>query len=403
MATIKLVLHKNWKHRDNTYPLVFQIIHNRRKKVIYTDFRIEEANFNSKLQKVESNSQTGLSLKKIATINREIKRHKQKLLESISEYERVNIAFTVKDIEYKPLKHHRIFMLEYMNKQINLKLLGKREGIAQAYKNTKHSFACFLEMKDVDVSDMTPPLIRRYQAFLQARGVSENTIAYYMRNLKTMYNCAIQDGYKANRDSPFRGIKTTICKTTKRAITREELIKIAKMEFAPNEKHIELARDIFLFSYYACGMAFVDIAYLEKKNIESGIIIYYRHKSKQQIRISVIEPLKKLIDKYWSTSKFAMPILNSDLPEELYSQYRQALGKTNKNLKVIGDCIQLNYRLTTYMARHTWATQVKMIGTPISIISQGLGHTSENTTRIYLQDFDSKVIDSVNRRVSILE
>lgn len=403
MATIKLILHRNWKHRDNTFPLVFQVIHNRQKKVIYTEYRIEEANFNSKLQKVQTSSQTNLSRKMIATINREIKQQKRILQERIAEYERANIAFSVKDLEDKPLKHRRVFILEYMNKQINLKLLGKREGIAQAYKNTKHSFARFLEMKDIEVIQITPLLIRRYQAFLQARGVSENTMAYYMRNLKTIYNCIIQDGYKTNPESPFRGIRTTICKTTKRAITREELIKIAKMEFAPNEKHIELARDIFLFSYYACGMAFVDIAYLEKKNIESGVIVYYRHKSKQQIRISVIEPLKKLMDKYWNTSKFVMPILNSDLPEDLYEQYRLALGKTNKNLKVIGDCVNLDYRLTTYIARHTWATQVKMLGTPISIISQGLGHTSENTTRIYLQDFDSKVIDSVNKRVSILE
>lgn len=404
MATIKLLLHKNWKHKDNTYPLVLQIIHNRRKKIIYTGYQIEEANFNSILQKVQWSNTTKLSTKQIGLINRNIQSHRHALLDRIAEFERLNIDFSVKDLEDKPLTHHPTFILEYMSRQINLKLLGRRDGIAQAYKNTRSSFGRFLGMKDIEINQITSLLIKRYQAFLLSRGLSENTVAYYMRNLKTIYNCMLQDGCNTTSDSPFRGIRTTICKTIKRAITREELIRIAKMEFDPDsESHIEFARDIFLFSYYTCGMAFVDIAYLKKSNIESGVIVYYRHKSKQQIRVSVIEPLKKLIDKYQNTSEYVMPILDANQEKSEYEQYRLALARINKNLKITGDCARLDYRLTTYMARHTWATQVKMLGTPVSIISQGLGHTSENTTRIYLQEFDSKVVDSVNSKVSILE
>lgn len=225
-----------------------------------------------------------------------------------------------------------------------------------------------------------------------------------MRNLKTIYSRIGEDGYKVNPDSPFRGIKTGVCKTIKRAISREELVKIAQLKFdSVTEKHIELARDMFLFSYYTCGMAFVDIAYLRKSDIEGGIITYCRRKSKQQIRLSVIEPLERMIDKYQSSSDYVMPILNADLPQVLYDQYKLALGRINKNLKVIGKYAGLSYRLTTYVARHSWATQVKMLGTSTSVISQGLGHTSEKTTRIYLQEFDSKVIDGVNRSVSMLE
>lgn len=403
MATVKLILHKNWKHKVGTYPLVFQIIHNRRKKIVYTEYRIEEANFNPEMQKVQLSNETQLSGKTVVIINREMKLQRNALLERIAEFERLDIDFSVKDLECKPLNHHPTYILEYMNRQINLKLLGKHEGIAQAYRSTKDSFGRFLGMKDIEVAHITPLLIRKYQAFLFARGASENTVAYYMRNMKTIFNCIVQDGYKTSSELPFRGIRTTICKTIKRAITREELIRIAKMEFEPGEGHIEFARDIFLFSYYTCGMAFVDIAYLKKCNIESGVIIYFRHKSKQQIRVSVIEPLNRLINKYQNPSEYVLPILDVNLQKSLYDQYRLALGKVNKNLKIVGDCARLDYRLTTYMARHTWATQVKLLGTPISVISQGLGHTSENTTRIYLQEFDSKVVDSVNSKVCSLE
>lgn len=160
MATIRLILHKSWKHRAGTYPLVFQIIHNRRKKLVYTNYKIEEANFNSKEQKVQPSIETKLSVKMIATINRVVKKQLKVLRAQIAEFEKSGIPFTVKDLGYKPLTTHCTQVLEYMDRQINLKLLGKHYGIAHAYKSTRLSFAHFLGIRDIDATQVTSQLIQ---------------------------------------------------------------------------------------------------------------------------------------------------------------------------------------------------------------------------------------------------
>lgn len=165
---------------------------------------------------------------------------------------------------------------------------------------------------------------------------------------------------------------------------------------------MDIARDLYLFGFYAQGMAFVDIVFLKKKNIHDGILSYQRHKSNQLIHVVITPQMQVLIDKYANDSEYVFPVIDPSSSTTVYDQYRLALGRMNRHLKKIASQLHMNVRLTTYTARHTWATLARESGAPISIISAGLGHTSEEMTRVYLKDFDQEALAKINRIVTNL-
>lgn len=401
MATIKVMLNKNWKHKTGTYPIVFQILHKRKKKIIYTGYRVVESDFNAEKQKVSPSRESSISGREARKINNAINKMFVELFSKIDYYEAQGINYTVNDFSDDLKKGDEILFLKYMDEQIKMKRDAGLDGIADAYKSTRNSFYRFLNEKDVCVSEITPKLIRQYADSLSGSGNSDNTIAYYMRNLKTIYNRIVIDGFKPNCVFPFKAIKTTIGLTPKRAISREVLIQIARLEFIPDkESHLELARDIFMFCFYCQGSAFVDVVQLKKNNIVAGNITFSRKKSKQPIRIAIIPQIEELKEKYKNDTDYVFPILDVEDSRPLYTQYKLALQRINYSLNVIGKRVGLEYPLTTYIARHTWATLVNELGTPMSVISKGLGHSTENTTKIYLKEFDTDALDEVNRTVS---
>lgn len=404
MATIKVMLNKSRKHNAGTYPIVIQILHKRKKKVIYTGCSVLESDFDVEKQKVSHAQESTISGREVNKINHTINKMRKEIVSMIASYEAQGINYSVSDFGNSLKKRGAILFIEYMDMQIKAKRDAGLDGIADAYKSTRNSFSHFLKEKDVSVSEITPKLIREYADTLSGSGLSENTISYYMRNLKTIYNRIVADGFKPSCIFPFKAIKTTIGITPKRAIKREDLIKIAKLEFVPvKEAHLEFARDIFMFSFYCQGTAFVDVIRLKQSNIVAGEIIFSRQKSKQPIRIAIIQQIAELMDKYKNNKEYVFPILDIEDSRPLYTQYKLALQRINYGLNIVGQRVGLGYPLTTYIARHTWATLVNELGTPIPVISKGLGHSTEKTTEIYLKEIDTSVLDEVNKKVAKLE
>lgn len=402
MASVKLKLHKNRLLKDGTYPLVFQIIHNRRKKVLYTKFKIRESDFDPVSGKVSANNSRQLSGRSAQRMNRELNRERKTLLSKIAFYEEHGIDFGVEDLDDRSARRHNVYLLQYMNKQIHEKILARRNGTAAAYKSTYSSLQKYLGGKDVRASEINPMFVRKYEEFLRKQQVSANTVAFYMRNLRTIYNNILQDGFTAAGESPFKVTRTTVQKTVKRALSKKNMVLLAHCTFPHSEPLLEFARDIFLFSFYTRGMSLVDIVFLRKERIFDNAIHYVRHKSSQPLRITITEPLGALIAKYDNDSPYIFPILRDDCPFSHYDQYRSALARINRNLKKVGLKLGLPTPLTTYVARHTWATLAKQCGAPVAVISEGLGHASEKITHIYLKEFDSDVLDRINEMVTRL-
>lgn len=402
-TSVRLMLNKGRRLNNGTYPLVFQVIHSRRKKLLYTGFRLKEEVFNEAEEKIVDGTDATLTATDITKMNRELRKMKNMIHTRIRQLERTTEPFTVEDVLAQFTRanvRQQFYILRYIDTQIERKKKLKKEGTAAAYKSTRSSLAKFLDGSDIRMPEIDLRFIRRYEDFLYNNGVAENTVSYYLRNLRTLYNQAVVDGYHPHGEYPFVKAQTRPAKTVKRALSREDLQALAnlKLEDAPE---LKFARDLYLFSFYAQGMAFVDIVLLKKSDIYNGVLTYSRHKSKQFIRIAVTPQMQELMDKYETEGKYVFPIIRDNSSSE-YTQYRLALGRINRHLKRIAAMIDVKIPLTTYTARHTWATLARDCGAPVSVISAGLGHTSEEMTRIYLKEFDVSQLDKVNSIVTKL-
>jgi len=172
--------------------------------------------------------------------------------------------------------------------------------------------------------------------------------------------------------------------------------KIKDMDFTTNPT-FDFARDMFLLSFYTRGMSFVDMAYLQKKDLRHGILSYRRRKTGQQMFIKWEKCMQEIIDKYdTSGSNYLLPIIKPLNNIDERKQYINTAHKINYYLKIIGKGLGLSLSLTLYVARHAWASIAKSKNIPLSVISEGMGHDSETTTRIYLASLDTSAIDKAN-------
>ena len=362
-TSVRLMLNKGRRLNNGTYPLVFQVIHSRRKKLLYTGFRLKEEAFNEAEEKIVDGTDATLTATDITKMNRELRKMKNMIHTRIRQLERTTEPFTVEDVLAQFTRanvRQQFYILRYIDTQIERKKKLKKEGTAAAYKSTRSSLAKFLDGSDIRMPEIDLRFIRRYEDFLYNNGVAENTVSYYLRNLRTLYNQAVVDGYHPHGEYPFVKAQTRPAKTVKRALSREDLQALAnlKLEDAPE---LKFARDLYLFSFYAQGMAFVDIVLLKKSDIYNGVLTYSRHKSKQFIRIAVTPQMQELMDKYETEGKYVFPIIRDNSSSE-YTQYRLALGRINRHLKRIAAMIDVKIPLTTYTARHTWATLARDCG-----------------------------------------
>ena len=270
-----------------------------------------------------------------------------------------------------------------------------RERTSETYASALSSFMRFRKNKDVQLDDMDADLMMEYEAWLKAKDVSLNTVSFYMRILRATYNRAVEKGLTVQKH-PFKHVYTGMDKTRKRAISMKDIKRIKELDLS-GKPHWELARDMFLFSFYTRGMSFIDMAYLKKSDLKNGILSYRRHKTGQQLHIKWENCMEAIVAKYAAgcSEDYLLPILR--LPSNnLRSQYKSTLFRINKYLKEIAKLCGIATPLTMYVSRHSWASIAKSKNIPISVISEGMGHDSEETTRIYLASLDGSVIDKAN-------
>lgn len=403
ITSVKLMLNKSRILNNGSYPLVFQVIHNRRKKLLYTGYRMKEEVFDESEGKIMNGVGSTFTATEVVKMNRELRKMRNQIDIRIRQLERTREEFTVEDILTQNAfgtGKSQFYLLRYINAQIERKQELKKVGMAAAYKSTRSSLAKFIGCPDVRMSEVDLAFVRRYEDFLYSNGASGNTVSYYLRNLRSLYNQAVTDGYHPRGEYPFAKAQTRPAKTVKRALSRTDMQNLADLNLE-NEPELEFTRDLYLFSFYAQGMAFVDIVLLKKTDICNGVLIYSRHKSKQLIRIVVTPQMQGVIDKYNTENEYLFPIISGEYASG-YQKYRLALGRINRHLKKIAVVADIKVPLTTYTARHTWATLARDYGAPISVISAGLGHTSEEMTRVYLKDFDVSMLNQVNSIVTNL-
>ncbi len=274
-----------------------------------------------------------------------------------------------------------------------LKQMGKHRT-SETYYATLKSFMQFREDRDILLDDISSDLILMYEAYLLGKGITRNSSSFYIRILRAVYNRAVEKELTLQR-FPFKHVYTGIDKTVKRAISLKAIKHIKNLDLSLNPT-LDFARDIFLFSFYTRGMSFIDMAYMKKKDLVNGILTYRRRKTGQQLFIKWEKCMQEVVNKHDIMGNcYLLPIIKVPNINER-RQYENTLRLVNNKLKDIAKMIHLQIPLSTYVARHAWASIAKSKNIPISVISEGMGHDSEKTTQIYLASLDSSVINEAN-------
>lgn len=272
-----------------------------------------------------------------------------------------------------------------------------RERTAETYSAALNSFSRFTSGKDIRFEDIDEALLLRYEVYLHSCGVTMNTSSFYMRILRATYNRAVERGL-TEQHYPFKLVYTGIDKTIKRAIPLKYIKIIKALNLSDNEG-LEFARDMFMFSFYTRGMSLIDMAYLTSDNLCNGRLTYTRHKTGQQLSVRWERCMQEIVDKYHHKgAHYLLPIIRHEGVDERL-QYKSRSSWLCNRLKRIGAMIKLDFPLTMYVARHSWASIARTSHIPISIISESMGHESEQTTQIYLSSFDYVEVDKANRRI----
>ena len=378
--------------------LYFQIIHKRVARTVFTDCRV----FTSEWDSVSSSVITvGTDERKtyLEMVASKLKWSMERFTKIIAGREKGMADYSVDDIVSEYNKQPDCpTLFNFIRSMVTKKTAAKRYGTAKTYRDSLASFSSFRNGKDITFDNLNEDVINQYEAWMKNKGLKRNSSSCYLRTFKTLYLKAVELGLTDDRDI-FRHVFTGFATTTKRAISIDAIKAIRKLNLE-NNPALAFARDMFMLSLYLQGMAFVDIAYLKKSDIRNGQLQYSRKKTGQALTISWEKPMQEIVDAYSHLTKdtpYLLPIITKQDGTER-KQYERMEHNVNRNLKKIGEMAGLHVPLTTYVARHSWASIMRDMGNDITVVSKGLGHDDIKTTQIYLSTIDNSTIMRANKR-----
>ncbi len=379
--------------------LYFSVIHRRKVRTVFTDCRILPEEWNSDISSVRTvGTEERRAMLRMAASK--VKWGFRQLARIVSEKEQSGVEYDVDDIvsEYLRLSPCRTWF-GFIGDMILRKTLMGRHGTAKTYRDALASFSRFRNGEDMPIDALDAETMSRYEAWLRGRGLKRNSSSCYLRALRTLYRKAVEAGFAVDGQI-FRHVFTGFAKTDKRAIPLEAIRVISRLRLAEGSS-LAFARDMFMLSVYLQGMSFVDMAYLRKSDIRNGLLQYIRKKTGQSLSVGWEPAMQDIVDTYahlTSGSPYLLPII-TDAGDTERTQYERMEHKVNRNLKKIGELAGLHIPLTTYVARHTWASTMRDMGCDLYVVSRGLGHESLKTTQIYLSTIDTAEVSKANRKM----
>lgn len=374
--------------------IYIQIIHNRVVRQLNTDYRIFASEWDEKSETIMAN---GDRLNIVNAVKDRLTWDMARLKKVITQLETEQGKYTADDVitAYHKLTNEVSLFSFWHSIIAQLKQLGKVRT-SETYTATLKSFMAFRGDQDVPLDGISSDMMLLYEAYLKTRDVRMNTISFYMRNLRAVYNRAVEKGL-TSQNNPFRHVYTGVDKTVKRAIPIKDIKALKELDLSMRPS-LDFARDMFMFSFYTRGMSFVDMAYLKKTDLQNGILTYRRRKTGQELTIKWEKCMAEIIAKYpENKTDFLLPIIKEEGNDR--RQYDNALHLVNYRLKELSTMLKLQRPLTMYVARHSWASAAKAKNVPLSVISEGMGHDSEATTQIYLASLETSVVDKANKMI----
>ncbi len=393
MASIKVKFRPSTV-ADHEGTIYYQIIHERKVRQLLTDYKVfptEWAENRSMVMTAQKSERKAF----ILSIRERIRWDVERLNKIDKKLDSNGLAYTADDVIEEFSRYANEYSLFNFMESIIIK--HKQNGkvrTSETYKSTLNSFKKFRNDEDIMLDYLTSEIMEAFEAWHKSRGVAPNTISFYTRILRAVYNRAVEDDIIENRN-PFKHVYTGVDKTVKRALPLPVIKKIKALDLSLNPS-LDYARDMFLMSFYLRGMSFIDMAFLKKSDLKNGYVTYRRRKTGQQLIIEWTKEMQMILDKYpENATDYLLPIIKNPGTNERCT-YRNMGYNINHNLKKIAKMVGIQIPLTLYVARHSWASAAKAKGIPLSVISEGMGHDSEATTQIYLASLDTSVVDRAN-------
>ena len=224
------------------------------------------------------------------------------------------------------------------------------------------------------------------------------------RTLRAVYNLALAEGIVKVDCYPFKKYKVSKLhkETAKRAITKEQVKQVIEYDVSGSRFYKRLAVDMFTFSYLMGGINFTDMACLTDKNIEGERLVYVRQKTKKLIMLPLQEKAIEIMNRYRSPQRrYIFPILDNRerSPRQIRNRIYDVLANVNGHLEDIGKELGIELKISSYVARHSYATVLKRAGVSTSVICESLGHSSERVTQIYLDSFENAQLDDAMKHL----
>ena len=396
-TTVNVVCYKSKVLKNNESPLMIRVCKDRKMKYQSLGISILPKYWDFKANKPTSKCPNKEYIERL--IAEKVKVYTDKVIEFKSQ-EKEFTATSLMEKVNKSVKRKTV--QEVFNQYIQELESANRLRYADMYKCTMHSLIKFNKHLDIPFSDMDTIWLKRYEVWLQSQGLTINTLGTRFRHLRVIYNFAIEEKIVKSEYYPFNSFKVSkLSQTTaKRSIQKDEILSVLNYQ---GQTPLEcLAIDLFTFSYLAAGINFGDIARLTKDNILENRLIYIRKKTQKQIKVSLQEQAIKLIQKYsMPDNPYLFPILSNfhKTEQQKVNRIHKIIAKVNKSLKEIGERLNIPIDLTTYVARHSFATVLKRSGVNTSLICEALGHSSERVTQIYLDSFGNDQMEDAMKNL----
>ncbi|NDW10045.1 site-specific integrase [Dysgonomonas sp. 520] len=416
MASISFVFRPSTRIGDQKGSLSVRIIHMRRTKVLSLPFRIYPHEWDKDKQALVFPMTDQVRIHYLMQIEEKLSEINS-IFEHIIENLELDGRYTAVDVvNYYKFRTDSGKLLNFVERQAMLLIKSGQERTARAYRTAAQALVHFNKSLDIPLNHINANLIKDFENEMKRNSKTPNTISFYMRNLRAIYNKAVSEKrILPKHANPFMHVYTGVQKTQKRALNIDEISRMNALDLSDkidrrfrtttNRDYLEgldFAKRLFFFCFHARGMSFVDMAFLQKKNIRGNIIRYYRKKTGGIIEVKITPSMRIIMDSFKEevrNTPYVFPII-IDPKKSPRIQYESALRLQNERLKKIAAFCGIKKRISTHVARHSWATIAKQENLPLWVISEGLGHSSEKTTYTYLASFDRSIIDRANEQIT---
>ncbi len=391
-ATINILCFKSKTLANGEHPLMICVCKDGKRKYISLGVSVAPQYWDFQKNRPKRNCPNKIMIEKL------IAQKSRELSELVLELEADNKEYTATTLAERAMKpKEKTTVGSLMKEHIKELRDAYRTGYALSMEQVYNSLVKFNGHLDMHFSEIDIQWLKKYEQWLRGQGLAENTIGIRFRTLRRIYNLALERKLVKPEAYPFKsfGVSRLHQETPKRSIKKEDIHLLLNYPVDKKKLYHSFAIDLFKFSYFMGGINFADMAYLTRKNIMDGRLVYYRKKTKKLINLPLQQGALEVLDKYKSNSEYLFPIFSSFHKTEQQKQNRRhkVISKVNDALKEIGKELDLPIDITTYVARHSFATVLKRAGVSTSIISESLAHSSEKVTQIYLDSFENSQID----------